>query len=57
MLFPYSLVYYFAQFEQRYRYPVVWSSVLLAAIGIELFIKKQMRGTKIGLATALNDSG
>ena len=40
-LLPYSLTYYIAQFEQRYRYPVLWISLLLAAIGAELLIKHQ----------------
>jgi hypothetical protein len=38
-LLPYSLIYYIAQVEQRYRYPVFWISVLLASVGIELLIR------------------
>jgi hypothetical protein len=41
MLLPYSLVYYFAQVEQRYRYPVFWISVLLALIGLELLLRRR----------------
>ena len=40
-LLPYSLIYYIAQFEQRYRYPVFWISLLLASIGIDLFLKRR----------------
>jgi hypothetical protein len=40
-LLPYSLTYYIAQFEQRYRYPVLWISLLLASIGMELLIKRR----------------
>ena len=32
-LISYPFPYYFAQGEQRYRYPVLWMSVLLAAVG------------------------
>lgn len=38
-LLPYSLTYYIAQFEQRYRYPVLWISLLFASIGMELLIR------------------
>jgi hypothetical protein len=41
ILLPYSLVYYFAQLEQRYRYPVLWISALLAAIGLELLFRRR----------------
>jgi hypothetical protein len=40
-LLPYSLIYYITQFEQRYRYPVFWISLLLAAIGVDLLIKRR----------------
>jgi hypothetical protein len=42
-LLPYTVSYYFAQFEQRYHYPVLWISVLLGAIGIELLLKRRLR--------------
>jgi hypothetical protein len=34
----YPLSYYLVQVEQRYRYPVFWMSVLLAAVGVELIL-------------------
>lgn len=37
-LFFYPVTYYLVQGEQRYRYPVFWMSVLLAAVGIELML-------------------
>lgn len=40
-LIPYSLTYYMAQFEQRYRYPVFWISLLLASIGVELLLRRR----------------
>jgi hypothetical protein len=40
-LIPYSFTYYFAQFEQRYRYPVFWISLLLASIGVELYLRRR----------------
>ncbi len=48
----YSVVYYLVQAEQRYRYPVFWMSVLLAAVGIELMLgrwaeTKRLRQSKL----------
>ena len=36
----YPVVYYFIQAEQRYRYPVYWMSIALAAVGIELTLHR-----------------
>jgi hypothetical protein len=36
----YPLPYYLVQAEQRYRYPVYWMSVLLAAVGMELAVQR-----------------
>jgi hypothetical protein len=36
-------IYYIAQLEQRYRYPVFWMSVLLASIGVELAFRRGPR--------------
>ena len=36
----YPVIYYFVQGEQRYRYPIFWMSVLLAAVGVELMLDR-----------------
>jgi hypothetical protein len=33
---PFSAIYCFTQFEQRYRFPVLWASAILAAVGMRL---------------------
>lgn len=40
-LLPYSLTYYLVQVEQRYRYPVIWISTVLACIGLKLLLERQ----------------
>ena len=42
-LIPFSLTYYTAQFEQRYRYPVLWISGLLASVGVKLIFERLRR--------------
>ncbi len=42
-LIPFSLTYYTAQFEQRYRYPVLWISGLLASVGVRLVFERLRR--------------
>jgi hypothetical protein len=37
----YPISYYLVQGEQRYRYPVFWMSVLLAAVGVELILGRR----------------
>jgi hypothetical protein len=37
----YSCVYCWVQFEQRYRYPVLWCTLLLACIGVELLLARR----------------
>jgi hypothetical protein len=39
-LLSYPLTYYLVQLEQRYRYPVFWMTVLLAAIGVDLVLDR-----------------
>ncbi len=36
----FPVIYYIAPGEQRYRYPVLWMSVLLACVGVHLALKK-----------------
>jgi hypothetical protein len=36
----FPLIYYIAQEEQRYRYPILWMSMFLACVGIHLALKK-----------------
>lgn len=42
-LIPFSLMYYTTQFEQRYRYPVLWISGLLASVGVKLVLERLRR--------------
>jgi hypothetical protein len=35
----YPLVYYIVQFEDRYRYPVMWVTFLLGALPITTYVK------------------
>ena len=39
-LLPFSFTYYTTQFEQRYRYPVLWISAVLACLGARLLISR-----------------
>ena len=43
-LVPFSAIYYLTQFEQRYRYPVLWISGVLAVVGVQLLVRRVEAG-------------
>ncbi len=42
-MLPFSAVYCLTQFEQRYRYPILWASAILAAVGVRLVMCRVRR--------------
>ena len=43
VLLPFPLIYYVAQVEQRYRYPILWTSILLTCVGLRLVLARYVR--------------
>jgi hypothetical protein len=42
----YPLIYYFVQYEDRYRYPIMWITFLLAAYPVAVFSRRRNTGRK-----------